>query len=54
MVWSDKKLNAWTHMVIKVLAESAPKRLQPRENFVPSTKSLLEFQSAHATPIYLL
>lgn len=40
-------------MVIKVLAASALKRLKTLENFIPGAKSLLEFESAHATPVYL-
>ena len=47
------KLIAWTRMVIEVLAESAFKRLKTLENVVPSAKSILEFESAHAAPVYL-
>lgn len=47
------KMIVWTRMILKVLAESALKRLKTPDKFVSTTKSLLEFKSAHATPVYL-
>ena len=40
-------------MIVKVLAESTPKFRKALETFVPGAQSLLELESAYATPVDL-